>query len=420
MFNKSKDNSAEILPLSSTMLTKEDFTNVNNLIQQEIFACHQVTSPSLFGIKTEGQLGGSTEIRDAYKIFANTYVNERQQAIEEVFNQLFDYVGIKGDYELIPVEPLSFEFSEGVMAANMTREEIREKLGLASEVTAVNPAVNPATNPTVNPTDQPIAASNESIKNLTGRQYQNVMRIVRQFTNGKLSKEQAALMLKNGFAFTDADVNTFLGLDTETFSAVDKESELLEMFEKFSESLDDYEVITSKSPKEFNQFAEEVVLSQLEADILNLISKDKRITSETIAEVLKQDKAVIEASLKNLVENNVIATKEVKVGKDVIIERKKTDIKIDKPKTIRLSVAYTYAKRPDAQGDTIIATSRPFCVKMVDLAKTRLWSSANIQQMSVVLGYSVFDRVGGFWNNKGTIEIHCRHEWKPVIIQKKK
>jgi hypothetical protein len=416
MFNKSKDNSAEILPLSSTMLTKEDFTNVNNLIQQEIFACHQVTSPSLFGIKTEGQLGGSTEIRDAYKIFANTYVNERQQAIEEVFNQLFEYVGIKGDYELIPVEPLSFEFSEGVMAANMTREEIREKLGLASEVTAPISIDNPLNSPI----EQPIAASNESIKNLTGRQYQNVMRIVRQFTNGKLSKEQAALMLKNGFSFTDSDVNTFLGLDTETFSAVDKEIELVQMFEKFSERLDDYDVITSKSPKGFNQFAEEVVLSQLEADILNLISKDKRITSETIAEYLKQDKAVIDASLKNLASNNVISTKEVKVGEDVVIERKKTDVKLDKPKTITLSVAYTYAKRPDAKGDTIISTSRPFCVKMVELAQTRLWSSANIQQMSVTLGYSVFDRVGGFWNNDGTIETHCRHEWKPVIIQKKK
>ena len=456
MFNKSKDNSAEILPLSSTMLTKEDFTNVNNLIQQEIFACHQVTSPSLFGIKTEGQLGGSTEIRDAYTIFSNTYVNERQQAIEEVFNKLFEYVGIKGEYQLIPVEPLGFEFGESVMAQNLTKDEIRQIMGkepldpsiktqaqvISDNINALSPLVAnkvlesmttdeirslagliPAVGGNVVPDGSmpaPQVLGNDSIKNLTGRQYQNVMRIVRQFTNGKLSKEQAALMLKNGFAFTDADVNTFLGLDTETFSAVDKESELLEMFEKFSESLDDYEVITSKSPKEFNQFAEEVVLSQLEADILNLISKDKRITSETIAEVLKQDKAVIEASLKNLVENNVIAAKEVKVGKDVIIERKKTDIKIDKPKTIRLSVAYTYAKRPDAQGDTIIATSRPFCVKMVDLAKTRLWSSANIQQMSVVLGYSVFDRVGGFWNNKGTIEIHCRHEWKPVIIQKKK
>jgi hypothetical protein len=417
MFNKSKDNSAEILPLSSTMLTKEDFTNVNNLIQQEIFACHQVTSPSLFGIKTEGQLGGSTEIRDAYTIFSNTYVNERQQAIEEVFNQLFNYVGINGEYELIPVEPLSFEFSESVMAANMTRDEIREKLGLASEV------ITPSTNPTLNPTDQPIAASNDSIKNLTGRQYQNVMRIVRQFTGGKLTKEQAALMLKNGFAFTDSDVNTFLGLDADptTFSAVDKETELLEMFEKFSESLDDYDLITEKSPKGFNHFAEDVALSQLEAEIVNLINKDKRITSETIASVLKQDIAVVEASLKSLLDNNVITAKEVKVGKDVIIERKRTDVKLDKPKTISLSIAYTYALRSELAGEKILIDgSRPFCRKMVELAKTRLWSSANIQQMSVVLGYSVFDRVGGFWNNGGTIETQCRHQWKPVIVKNKK
>ena len=412
MFNKSKDNSAEILPLSSTMLTKEDFTNVNNLIQQEIFACHQVTSPSLFGIKTEGQLGGSTEIRDAYKIFANTYVNERQQAIEEVFNQLFNYVGINGEYELIPVEPLSFEFSENVMAANMTRDEIREKLGLVSE-TLVQPTDN-----------KPIAAANDSIKNLTGRQYQNVMRIVRQFTGGKLTKEQAALMLKNGFAFTDSDVNTFLGLDSDpaTFSEVNKETELLEMFEKFSESLDDYEVIADKSPNGFNHFAESERLSQLEAEIINLINKDKRITSEAIASLLKQDIAVVNETLKNLVDTKIIATKEVKVGKDVIIERERTKVKIEKPKTITLSFAYTYAWRsivPSSERNTSAHPSRAFCVKMMDLAQTRLWSSANIQQMSVVLGYSVFDRVGGFWNNNGTIDTQCRHEWKPVIIKKK-
>jgi hypothetical protein len=420
MFNKSKDNSAEILPLSSTMLTKEDFTNVNNLIQQEIFACHQVTSPSLFGIKTEGQLGGSTEIRDAYKIFANTYVNERQQAIEEVFNQLFSYVGIKGEYELIPVEPLSFEFSEGVMAANMTREEIREKLGLASEVTAVNPA----TNPTINPTDQPIAASNESIKNLTGRQYQNVMRIVRQFTNGKLSKEQAALMLKNGFAFTDSDVNTFLGLDTETFSSDDKEMELVEMFEKFSDNLDDYEVLSEKSAREFNHFAEVKQLSQLEADILGYLKKDKRMTSEILAEVLKQDVKVVEASLQNLVDNKILDVKEVKVGKDVVIERVRTNVEADAPKPkVLLSVAYTYAWRsivPSSERNTPAHPSRLFCVKMMELAKTKLWSRARIEQMSAALGYSVFDRVGGFWNNDGIIETQCRHEWKALIIQKKK
>ena len=459
MFNKSKDNSAEILPLSSTMLTKEDFTNVNNLIQQEIFACHQVTSPSLFGIKTEGQLGGSTEIRDAYTIFSNTYVNERQQAIEEVFNILFDYVGIVGDYELIPVEPLGFSFGETVMSQNLTKDEIREIMGkepldasiktqaqvISDNINALSPLVAnkvlesmtpdeirslagliPAVGGAVVPDGSmpaPQGLGNDSIKNLTGRQYQNVMRIVRQFTGGKLTKEQAALMLKNGFAFTDSDVNTFLGLDADpsTFSAVNKETELLEMFEKFSESIDDYDVITEKSPKGFNHFAEDVRLSQLEADIVNLINKDKRITSETISTVLKEDIAVVEASLKSLLENNVITAKEVKIGKDVIIERKRTDVKLEKPKTISLSIAYTYALRSELAGEKILIDgSRPFCRKMVELAKTRLWSSANIQQMSVVLGYSVFDRVGGFWNNGGDIETQCRHEWKPVIVKNKK
>ena len=418
MFNKSKDNSAEILPLSSTMLTKEDFTNVNNLIQQEIFACHQVTSPSLFGIKTEGQLGGSTEIRDAYKIFANTYVNERQQAIEEVFNQLFNYVGIKGEYELIPVEPLSFEFSESVMAANMTRDEIREKLGLASEV-VTNPSIN-----VTNPTEQPIAAANESIKNLTGRQYQNVMRIVRQFTNGKLSKEQAALMLKNGFAFTDSDVNTFLGLDTEQFSEEERETELLEMFEKFGEQLSDYEVLTEKPAREFNYFAEVKQLSQLEADILGYIKKDKRISSEGLAQVLKADIKVVEASLQSLVDNKILDVKDVKIGKDKIIERVRTNVEADVPKPKNLlSIAYTYAWRsivPSSERNTPAHPSRIFCVKMMELAQTRLWSRARIEQMSASLGYSVFDRVGGFWNNDGIIETQCRHEWKALIIQKKK
>lgn len=459
MFNKSKDNSAEILPLSSTMLTKEDFTNVNNLIQQEIFACHQVTSPSLFGIKTEGQLGGSTEIRDAYTIFSNTYVNERQQAIEEVFNQLFEYVGIVGDYELIPVEPLGFEFSETVMAQNLTKDEIREIMGrepldpniktqaqvISDNINALSPLVAnkvlesmtpdeirslagliPASGGTVVPDGSmpaPQGLGNDSIKNLTGRQYQNVMRIVRQFTGGKLTKEQAALMLKNGFAFSDSDVNTFLGLDEDpsTFSEDEKDMELVEMFAQYGDDINDYEIISKQSARTFNHFAEIKQLSQLEADVLAYIQKDKRITSEVIAQALKQDIAVVDAAIQTLADNKIIDIKEVKVGKDVVIERIRTSKKADVPipKTI-MQIAYTYALREDAEGGILLPTSRKFCIYMVNLAKTKIWSRANIEQMSVRLGYSVYDRVGGFWNNDGTIETHCRHEWKALIIQKKK
>ena len=104
-FNPSKENAIDIVDLGQTSLTKEDFTNVNNLVQQEIFAGHQITSPMLFGIKTEGQLGGRSEIRDAYEIFNNTFVNERQQAHEEVFNKLMNLAGVTGDRKIVPVEP---------------------------------------------------------------------------------------------------------------------------------------------------------------------------------------------------------------------------------------------------------------------------------------------------------------------------
>jgi hypothetical protein len=195
------------------MLTKEDFTNINNLIQQEIFASHQITSPSLFGIKTEGQLGGRTEIRDAYEIFNNTYVQERQEEFNQVFTDFRNLKGEIGDFNIVPLEPLKFEFTENIMVANLTQNEIRELMGREP---LQNGAVTSDGAQAIN--EQPVQQvetpmSNDAIKNLSGRQYQNVMRIVRQFGNGKLTKEQAGLMLKNGFGFTDNDVNTFLGLD---------------------------------------------------------------------------------------------------------------------------------------------------------------------------------------------------------------
>lgn len=452
MFNKSKDNSAEILPLSSTMLTKEDFTNVNNLIQQEIFACHQVTSPSLFGIKTEGQLGGSTEIRDAYTIFSNTYVNERQQAIEEVFNKLFDYVGIQGDYQLIPVEPLGFEFSESVMAQNLTKDEIREIMGkepldpsiksqaqvISDNINALSPLVANKVLESMTPDEirslaglipttggvltndgsmpAPQVLGNDSIKNLSGRQYQNVMRIVRQFSNGKLTKQQAALMLKNGFAFTDSDVNTFLGLDE------DIEDELVKKFEEFGEDLNEFEILSSKPFKNTHHFAEIRELNELEAKILDLINKDPLVTNQVLAEALKQDIKVIDSAIEVLTKNNILKVSEIKIEGDKAIKRERTNVKVDKPKTLDLQIAYTYAWRdeiPVDERDTIQHPSRPFCVSMLKLAQTKLWSRPRIEQMSASLGYDVFARVGGWWNDDGKNKPHCRHEWKVVTYVKK-
>jgi hypothetical protein len=415
-FNPSKENAIDIVDLGETSLTKEDFTNVNNLIQQEIFASHQVTSPSLFGIKTEGQLGGRSEIRDAYQIFANTYVNERQQAHEEIFSKLMNLAGIPGEHTITPVEPLGFEFSENVMSANMTRDEIREKLGLKPENAPTTPGG----------ASQPIAAANDSIKNLSGRQYQNVMRIVRQFGNGKINKQQAALMLKSGFGFSDADVDTFLGIDddpaTEEAFADMQDDLLLNMFGACGDDVNAFDVVSTHEAKNFEQFAD-VEIDTLKANILDLISKDKRITPEVMATVLKRDLAVINTTLEALklegyltVEGTVmnILSPKYKPQERALVEPLKDILGGNKSTTTEVLLRYTYAGPKDDK-------NRPFCARLLQLAETKLWSRVDIENISERLGYSVWDRRGGWFTQpNGTHRPYCRHRWQVKIVTRKK
>jgi hypothetical protein len=414
-FNPSRENAVDIVNLGETSLTKEDFTNVNNLIMQEIFSCHQVTSPMLFGIKTEGQLGGRSEIRDAYQIFQNTYVNERQQEHEQTFTKLMNLAGIEGEFKIVPVEPLSFEFSEAVMSANMTRDEIREKLGLQSSVVTDASGV----------TTQPVQA-NATLTNLSGRQHQNVMRIVRQFGSGKINKAQASLMLKNGFGFTDADVDTFLGVDddpsTEQAFASMQDDLLVNEFAACGDNVEDFEVVETHDAKGYQAFADEEI-NVLKANVLDLISKDKRVTPEVMAKVLNKSVAQIDNALEALKLEGYL----VQTGMEISIlapnytpvVRKLTEplSKIpggDKTTKTEVLLRYTYSGPEDSK-------NRPFCARMLQLAKTKLWSRSDIENISERLGYSVWDRRGGWFTEpNGNHRPYCRHRWQVKIVTRKK
>jgi len=435
MFNKSKENSADIQDLGASSLTKEDFTNVNNLIQQEIFACHSITSPVLFGISTAGALGQRNEIRDAYEVFSNTYVNSRQQELETIFTKLRNLKGEQGEFKIVPIEPLKFEFTEAIIAANLTQDEIRALMGKeplqANQVTsdgsvAVKNEVQVDAAPYVNETP------NESLKNLTGRQHQNVMRIVRQFTQGKLTKAQASLMLKNGFGFTDKDVNDFLGIDEDPLThdeiskfSVDYDNQLFEAFAESGDSINDFEILSEKSYKD--KFADVANLTSLEAKILGLIENQKNISNETIAKVLKQDVGVIEPIVKDLTDSKIIKQKITKIGPDESLERTLakplSELVKKQPTTTTMMIRYTYAWRdivPASERNTTEHPSRPFCVKMMELAQSKVWSASQIELISERLGYSVWDRLGGFWTMPdGTHSAQCRHEWKTLIVKKK-
>jgi DNA-binding Lrp family transcriptional regulator len=411
IFNKSKENSAEIIPLGQTQLTKEDFTNVNELIQSEIFAGHQITSPALFGIKTPGQLGGRTEIRDAYEIFNNTYVRSRQASLELVFTNLMQLSGLNVEAKIKPVQPLGFEFSEAIMAANMTQDEIREKMGLPplQQVQATAPA-----------------EANSVLTSLSGRQLQNIQRIVRKYNKQELTKEQATALLKSGYNFTDDDIKAWLGEDDDpttpdgmqfrcACSAHDSDDDrMVEEFSACGEDRSQFEVVDSIPVRD--EFADD--LSTLQSDILDLVSKDKRITPEVIADTLNADVRDVSRVMNLLVRKGLMKTTQTQIGSDTIVERELTKPmseirKVGNVTTTEILIRYSYEGPKDDR-------NRPFCAKMLDISKRKMWTRSDIEQISERLGYSVWDRRGGWYTEPdGSRRPFCRHEWKSNIVLRK-
>ena len=414
MFNPSRDNAAEIQNLGNTMLTKEDFTNINNLIQQEIFAAHQIVSPALMGIKTEGQLGSRSEIRDAYEIFNNTYVQERQGEFNALFSQLRNLKGEVGEFTIKPVEPLKFEFTEGVMAANLTQDEIRELMGREplqkTDVTADGAAALP---------EQPLQA-NENIRNLSGRQYQNVMRIVRNFGNGKLTKAQASMMLKNGFGFTDADVDTFLGTDADPLTddeiqkfSMDEDERLI--FEFSQCGSDKFSKVDKR-----DCFSDD--LNQLQANVLDLITKDKNITPPVIARTLKVTQDMVQDIIDDFINNDILKAVPSKINSTPSFEVLKpvSELPGKNSKLTKAFIRYTYEWMPGFT-DSDAVTSRPFCRKLMDMSKTKTWSRTDIENISARVGYSVWERRGGWYTNPNTDKPreYCRHRWVSNLYTEK-
>lgn len=127
-FSDGKDSAPTVVPLTPNNFDKL-FDTLNQTVQQEIFTGHKVTSPMLFGVKTEGQLGGRDEYREAFELFQNGYVNAKQKMIENEFNYLFDLMGLGKPLKIQQTEPINFQVSEQTMQQVLTKDEIREKLG---------------------------------------------------------------------------------------------------------------------------------------------------------------------------------------------------------------------------------------------------------------------------------------------------
>ena len=124
-FADDKDRAAIIQDLSAGDFA-DKYNALNNTIQQEIFVGHKITSPMIFGVRVEGQLGGRAEMIDAFNLFTNTYVEPRQQVQERVYDL---FAPVKGKIKIKPIEPIMASFSEQTLMQILTKDEMREVIG---------------------------------------------------------------------------------------------------------------------------------------------------------------------------------------------------------------------------------------------------------------------------------------------------
>ena len=466
-FNDDVSKAPTITTLQASDLDKQ-FDILNKTIQQEIFVAHNVVNPMLFGVKTEGQLGGRAELVEAYELFKNTYINDRQQKLERVINYLASFNSIDGLY-LQPTEPITEQLSETVMSQVATKDELREKLGLpilqeeelggarlvADAINALSPlvankvlesmspneiralaALPPKAEGQALPADAATGAeadpaaeqqmTNSVLRSLTGREYQGMMRIVRQFTQGKISKEQAALLLQNGYGLQPEEVNIMLGEDadpTTEFSADDDQEEMLKKVAAlFGANESDY-VVLSSTPMRFESdeqlvksermmFAVEPQNKALDKLILDYRDRNPRATVEQIAKAIDRPLADVAKRIQYLIDNNRYPVSRT-------IDQKTKDAPTSEP---ILEVRYKYNWAPEFKGKASKTTSRKFCQVMMDMASSgKLYTREDINQISAIMGYSVWTRRGGWYTvpNTDIRKPQCRHVWEQQLVMRK-
>jgi hypothetical protein len=431
-FNDDVSKAPTLEPLTPSDMDKQ-FEILNKAIQSEIFISHRVVNPMLFGVKTEGQLGGRQELVEAYELFKATYVNDRVRKVERMMNYLGSFNGVEG-MELIPVEPITERLSEQALLTIMTPEELREKAGLPALEKQPADVVGPNPQPDEVP-QTPAQLSNDNIKKLSGREYQNLMRIVRHYAQEKITLEMARTMLSAGFGLTPEEVNTLLGVqeqafsepmwgeeDTEDYGWGEEEFKVLEVVaSKFGSSSDDYVVMHSK-PMRFDADLDDQVrqafaeLGEEEKELDSKIEAYRKKNRDASVEEMAKEFGVSKAKVAKRVAY-LITKDRYPIARTVDQIAKEGAKPTDEPV---LEVRYKYAWAAGFSNKDK-RTSREFCKVMLDLAdQGKVYTRDDINGISNIMGYSVWNRRGGWYHTaSGVNRPQCRHVWEQQLVIRK-
>jgi hypothetical protein len=220
------------------------------------------------------------------------------------------------------------------------------------------------------------------------------------YQTGIVSREEARAAL--GLQNTTIQAQKFDGHTCEFHKWSDND---LSVFAKFG-----------ADESEFEEVKLTFELTTKEKRVLAVVNSDEKATLKDISTATKIGEEEVIKILKTLQDSGKInwtnnAIKITDIGRGEIAD---TEL----PK---LELRYKYDLDPDALPLQPGGKSREFCVQMLKMEK--LYTRDEIDQMSAILGYSVWLRRGGWYTvpeSEPPLHIpHCRHEWKQRIVRRR-
>jgi len=207
--------------------------------------------------------------------------------------------------------------------------------------------------------------------------------------------------------------------DEILFSQLDNtgiEVEKLETIETFIKPITNIEEAQKFENELLKDFKFEInrVLTGAEKSILDLLIDNPDLPITEISEALSIPQSEVNDLIAEL-QNAGALDNEFKPTEDA-----KQSIQKPEDETF---VVYKYIERPDAP--PLKTQSRPFCIRMMALSRTRRYT---LQQLSTLTndlgqtGIDIFTKRGGWYNNPRTGQItpFCRHIWEMQIVRLKK
>ena len=346
-------------------------TELNDQVIQELIIGHHIPNPMLVGIKTPGELGSKDQINDSYELYKSTYIIPNQREIEKDFNYLLKLKGFGNRIYLKELDPIEEQLPIEEKIKVMTKNEVREMYGLPPIEEEIKPIISSA---------------------------------IHRFCEPELEDTCCE----------------------HSFKSVSEIDEIIEIFKMFGEDKDAFEFYEQKFMNEDGkfEFAEISPLSNsLKRDIVALLDKDPLMENKTIADTLRIKEDRVADLIKDLVDEEQISVKEKISGGD------KKVIRVPKSSAIRQSnkignefedfkIMYSYEWRPGVKPNK--RNSREFCIKLLDANK--MYSRAQIEQISKIVGWDVWNFRGGWWTRKGgeARTPFCRHIWQANVVKTKK